>query len=418
MANTSSIFICLALALVAAELVLVTNAQSCPNRLRKEIRDLTPKELAAFHDATWKLNKDGTMAAFTALHVKHKDLSHFNPSFLPFHRAMLKNYEDKLLAAAGGALTGLPYWDSTYDANAPEKSVVLSPVFMGTTRAGAQCILDGPFKGLNDGFGGCVKRDLVGGPWNINQPLLLSIMRSYATDYAQFEYYLERGPHFVVHSNIGGSMASLLLAPDDPIFYLHHAFLDMLWGAWQNANPTAATAYGGMANGQTYTLDDQIMDWKARDLLDFKKNQCYDYQVAQWPKSNVIPALAAAKANSTNGGANVPVQPPANNTIGNFQPFSDQFLSNWNLSRSSMDSANRVFVLLTKTLQDMQAQGKSLPTLQDLQNATAMANFDAAFKRPSATGDAAATPTPSSAQMLSASIGAAALFAVAAAVLL
>jgi len=43
---------------------------------------------------------------------------------------------------------------------------------------------------------------------------------------------LERHPHNVIHSALGGLMSSVFAAARDPIFYLHHANIDRLWNQW------------------------------------------------------------------------------------------------------------------------------------------------------------------------------------------
>src|SRR5437899_2739980 len=42
-------------------------------------------------------------------------------------------------------------------------------------------------------------------------------------------------------------MVNLKLSPGDPIFYLHHAWLDRLWWLWQTQHPeTRLTEVGGV----------------------------------------------------------------------------------------------------------------------------------------------------------------------------
>jgi hypothetical protein len=62
---------------------------------------------------------------------------------------------------------------------------------------------------------------------------------------AQLQGLLEQKPHNIVHSTIGGPTGVMNSAesPLDPIFWLHHANVDRLWGRWLRqgngrANPT------------------------------------------------------------------------------------------------------------------------------------------------------------------------------------
>jgi Common central domain of tyrosinase len=43
----------------------------------------------------------------------------------------------------------------------------------------------------------------------------------------------------LVHNAVGGTMATAA-SPADPLFWLHHAFVDRLWARWQ-ASPQGAS---------------------------------------------------------------------------------------------------------------------------------------------------------------------------------
>jgi tyrosinase len=58
------------------------------------------------------------------------------------------------------------------------------------------------------------------------------------TTYDAFQTALE-GPHGWVHNAVGGTMASSA-SPADPIFWLHHAFVDKIWADWQTTHTSAA----------------------------------------------------------------------------------------------------------------------------------------------------------------------------------
>lgn len=71
-------------------------------------------------------------------------------------------------------------------------------------------------------------------------------------EYGTFLPLLWQQPHATAHVCISGDMATMF-SPDDPIFYLHHSFIDYLWALWHDANdydldgpPTSFTsAYSG-----------------------------------------------------------------------------------------------------------------------------------------------------------------------------
>ncbi|KAH8163497.1 hypothetical protein CIB48_g4751 [Xylaria polymorpha] len=54
------------------------------------------------------------------------------------------------------------------------------------------------------------------------------------------------GPHAAGHAAVGGVMGDATLSPGDPVFYLHHAWLDKLWWQWQQRDlPKRYTDMGG-----------------------------------------------------------------------------------------------------------------------------------------------------------------------------
>lgn len=42
--------------------------------------------------------------------------------------------------------------------------------------------------------------------------------------------------HGEVHNWVGGNMANPKKSPNDPIFFLHHAFIDKVWADWQGTH--------------------------------------------------------------------------------------------------------------------------------------------------------------------------------------
>lgn len=44
---------------------------------------------------------------------------------------------------------------------------------------------------------------------------------------------LEGMPHSGGHRGVGGQMKNGISSPGDPLFYLHHTWLDKLWWDWQ-----------------------------------------------------------------------------------------------------------------------------------------------------------------------------------------
>lgn len=86
-------------------------------------------------------------------------------------------------------------------------------------------------------------------------------------------------------------MSDVSASPSDPIFWMHHSFVDHSFRIWQNANPSRTTSINGADhNGNPLTLDTVVSvggiypDVKIRDILDTMsgvtiggKPWCYRY---------------------------------------------------------------------------------------------------------------------------------------------
>lgn len=56
-------------------------------------------------------------------------------------------------------------------------------------------------------------------------------------NYLDFWNCVERGPHGAGHGAVGADMVNPVSSPGDPVFYLHHTWLDRIWAKWQAQNP-------------------------------------------------------------------------------------------------------------------------------------------------------------------------------------
>src|SRR5208283_3061868 len=75
----------------------------------------------------------------------------------------------------------------------------------------------------------------------------------YTVAFSDLAYYtamndLEGTPHGAVHVDVGGWMANIPTAAQDPIFYLHHCNIDRLWDLWLaqgggRSDPTSDTTW-------------------------------------------------------------------------------------------------------------------------------------------------------------------------------
>ena len=98
-------------------------------------------------------------------------------------------------------------------------------------------------------------------------------------------------PHAYGHNGIGsggGIMSDVASSPGDPVFFMHHGFVDHQWRIWQNdANPSRLNDVASPTNqngGGTLTLDYTLSsrglrpDVKVRDVMDTTASYlCYKY---------------------------------------------------------------------------------------------------------------------------------------------
>ena len=83
-------------------------------------------------------------------------------------------------------------------------------------------------------------------------------------------------------------MADVASSPEDPIFMMHHSYIDRQWRLWQNGDPARLTEVGGNTapdgSGPTLTLDYVLTSMGLRDdatvadVMDIQGGYlCYQY---------------------------------------------------------------------------------------------------------------------------------------------
>jgi tyrosinase len=98
----------------------------------------------------------------------------------------------------------------------------------------------------------------------------------------------EGGAHAYGHNGIGGVMGDVYASPGDPVFWLHHLFIDHNYRIWQLGDEGARTSAAGVNGkdvyGNTLTMDTMIYmeglapDIAIRDIINTKSTTlCYRY---------------------------------------------------------------------------------------------------------------------------------------------
>ncbi|XP_053402479.1 putative tyrosinase-like protein tyr-3 [Mercenaria mercenaria] len=199
-------------------------------RIRREYRTLSDRERSDFHSAVNKMKMSGQYDIFSNLHRGTVVYSgHGGPNFLGWHRVYLVLFEEALRRI--NPTLSLPYWDSTldFDMNNPVDSIIWSSPFLGN---GDGFVTSGPFRNWMTAVGRLTRN--IGTASRLLskesiRPILSSCRtRDISEPTAQPRFsleYLQGGPHVWV----GGQMSGLNTAASDPAFFLHHAFVDLIW---------------------------------------------------------------------------------------------------------------------------------------------------------------------------------------------
>ncbi|KAK0620901.1 hypothetical protein B0T14DRAFT_405614, partial [Immersiella caudata] len=237
---------------------------------RKSWHSLTNAQKTAYLDAELCLMSkpsNGLRGArtlfddFQSTHISMAEIVHFAGQFLPYHRLFVWAHEQALERECGYK-GGQPYWDETLDAGSFTTSAILDPVFgFGGNGVGAsRCIADGPFANYTNSLGPsyaindhCIDRtiqDYVS--WAAHAQYRNRCLAM--TNWLDFWPCIEASPHTAGHGGVGSQMSNPISSPGDPLFFLHHAWLDQLWAQWQAADPaTRLNAMGGKNKGDFAT---------------------------------------------------------------------------------------------------------------------------------------------------------------------
>ncbi|MEU1933777.1 tyrosinase family protein [Streptomyces coeruleorubidus] len=234
--------------------------------VRKDAGLLTKAERVRFVKALLEVKRRGEYEEFVRMHIEYFSAdgehglraAHMAPSFLPWHRRFLLDLE-RALRRVDSSVT-VPYWDWTRDrttTSAPWTADLLG----GNGRRSDLQVMTGPFAhregnwtittGVTDlkfltrdlgrrraRIGLPTKRELE---WALKDPVY-DVAPWNSTVPRGFRNKLEgwgggRGAtswrnHNRVHGWVGGAILGGA-SVNDPVFWLHHAFVDLQWHRWR-----------------------------------------------------------------------------------------------------------------------------------------------------------------------------------------
>jgi hypothetical protein len=164
------------------------------------------------------------------INVHATSCKHGGWHILPWHRLYLLYFENACRYALQDKNFALPYWDWTQDRKIPSEFFEDKALSIPRTMTPSDEI-------ASDFSDAKVIRNIIESDNWIS-------MHSAPPDKRGFlgaslgAGAFESGPHNGVHTQVGGIMGDAFLAPEDPIFWLHHSNIDRLWADWQQRFPS------------------------------------------------------------------------------------------------------------------------------------------------------------------------------------
>ncbi|GJJ15377.1 hypothetical protein Clacol_009653 [Clathrus columnatus] len=224
---------------------------------------------------------------FTLVHNILNDYIHQTGFFFPWHRLFVWHFEQTLIHQCH--YTGsAPYWNWTLDSDDLGHSYLLTNsdpnIGFGNfgDEAHQQEVIDGALANfsLSYPYPHLLRREYFPYPWkNLTPPWftdptlkvkdVISIdgisetINGFRGDFREFQTHFERmqGPHMGVHLALGGDIGGFCIwgkpfcdslsygnpgtSPSEPLFWLHHGFIDKIWHDWQNMRAENKFAFGG-----------------------------------------------------------------------------------------------------------------------------------------------------------------------------
>ncbi|KAK2736871.1 hypothetical protein FQN55_001366 [Onygenales sp. PD_40] len=178
--------------------------------------------------------------------------THYVAAFLPFHRFYMHAHET-LLRTECGYKGHQPYWYEQLDSGDFLSSVLLDPIhgFGGNGRESDGCITNGPFVDYVNHIGPnytftdhCIQRGVTesASQWTTQAEIDACMEKEEWEDaWTCIHARPHDGGHLGVGGLAGGVMSDKVASPGDPLFYLHHTWLDKIWADWQAMDKEART---------------------------------------------------------------------------------------------------------------------------------------------------------------------------------
>jgi tyrosinase len=268
--------------------------------VRKDVSSLTGDERRRFVNALLEIKSRGVYDEFVRTHITYYTAdgehglraAHMGPSFLPWHRRFLLELE-RALRRVDASVT-LPYWDWTRHRSAT--SLPWTDDLLGGNGRGTDRMVEtGPFAYPQGGWP--LKEGVTDRPFltrDLGRPAEpLPLPTRAELDSALAERLYDAPPwdststkgfrnrlegwktgrddvrwrnHNRVHRWVGGAMLGGG-SVNDPVFWLHHAFVDLQWTRWQRRHkgarylPAGQPGSGDRQSGRIVARHEKMPPW-------------------------------------------------------------------------------------------------------------------------------------------------------------
>ena len=242
----------------------------CDQRRRSVTDPANYDNVRAFIDGVTELKNNGIYDNFTKQHGNATTFFQFhkNALFLPWHRWYVSQLENKIRETT--PCFAMPYWDWSADSDDPLGSALWSIIGEANTQGG--CLKGGPFSTFLGAFDHkCIQRDTNVSRIQLFSTDELATLVSLNQSFLKFSHLFEDTAHAMPHLLVSHQMSSMP-SPDDPLFYLHHAFTDVVLASYMKCHPrenasSIASVLLPYANGLT-----------VRDAMAINAETDYDHQ--------------------------------------------------------------------------------------------------------------------------------------------
>lgn len=243
----------------------------CTSIMRQEVQQMKLNgDFKNYTRAFDIISNNNQLDNLVQLHGKYWNTAHFNQNFLLWHRLYIFEFE-KLLKEH--ECNYLPYWDWSSENN----TEIFQKDFFGSDNL------------MESVFNISLKR-------NTNYtfytwPFVENIINTFDS-FSEFSIHIEYGPHALVHVNLGKyGVMNTWKSPQDPIFWVHHAFIDKIFTMWQEKQKQITLPYEGIAYNKTGKITDMINPFNVNVEKSFNLLSTYTENIHNMSGPLILPPI-------------------------------------------------------------------------------------------------------------------------------